>query len=105
MLFAECARLINLTLMAFISLSNRMQTLFSPLVERLGFEYSENDSADTTQLRTLVIAGAATAGDAESVTNRLEVYDLSLITLSAALFKFCLIVFPSTLLAIPPPSR
>ena len=78
-----------------------MQALCSPLVEILGFEYSENDSADITQLRTLAITGAATAGDAASVTNRLEVYDLSLITLSAALFKLCLIASPSTLLAIP----
>jgi hypothetical protein len=82
-----------------------MQALCSPLVEMLGFEYSENDSADITQLRTLAVAGAAAAGDAASVTNRLEVYELSLMSLSAALFKFCLIASPSILPAIPPPSR
>ncbi|KAH9974690.1 peptidase family M1-domain-containing protein [Lactifluus volemus] len=67
------------------------RTLFSPLVERLGFEYSENDSADTTQLRTLVIAGAATAGDAESVTNRLEYIagDTSAIPVDLLVVTFC----------------
>jgi len=35
-----------------------------PLVERLGFEYSADDSADMTSLRTLAISGAASACDA-----------------------------------------
>ncbi|KAH9030818.1 leucyl aminopeptidase [Lactarius hengduanensis] len=39
------------------------RALCSPLVETLGLEYSKDDSADTTQLRTLAIAGAAAAGD------------------------------------------
>ncbi|KAH9043934.1 leucyl aminopeptidase [Lactarius pseudohatsudake] len=39
------------------------RALCSPLVETLGLEYSKDDSADTTQLRTLAIAGAAVAGD------------------------------------------
>jgi hypothetical protein len=39
------------------------QALCSPLVEKLGLEYSKTDSADITQLRTLVVGGAATVGD------------------------------------------
>ncbi|KAH9169598.1 leucyl aminopeptidase [Lactarius sanguifluus] len=39
------------------------RALCSPLVETLGLEYSKDDSADTTQLRTLAVAGAAAAGD------------------------------------------
>ena len=35
----------------------------SPLVEKLGLEYSKSDSADITQLRTLAITGAAAAED------------------------------------------
>jgi hypothetical protein len=88
-----------------ISCSNRMQALCSPLVERLGLEYSKDDSADTTQLRTLAVGGAAIAGDAASVTIQLEFCDLSLITLFAVLFKLCLVVSPSTSLVIPLPSR
>lgn len=40
------------------------QALCSPLVEKLGLEYSKKDSADTTQLRTLAVEGAAAVGDA-----------------------------------------
>jgi hypothetical protein len=40
------------------------QALCSPLVERLGLEYSKTDNADITQLRTLAVEGAATVGDA-----------------------------------------
>jgi aminopeptidase 2 len=40
------------------------QALCSPLVEKLGLEYSKADSADITQLRTLAVEGAATVGDA-----------------------------------------
>ncbi|KAH8986246.1 leucyl aminopeptidase [Lactarius hatsudake] len=39
------------------------RALCSPLVETLGLEYSKDDSADITQLRTLAVAGAAAAGD------------------------------------------
>jgi aminopeptidase 2 len=42
---------------------NIPQALCSPLVERYGLEYSKDDSADVTQLRTLAIGGAAAAGD------------------------------------------
>ncbi|KZT03397.1 uncharacterized protein LAESUDRAFT_761974 [Laetiporus sulphureus 93-53] len=35
--------------------------LFGPIVERVGFEYSDNDSADTRELRTLAITHAADA--------------------------------------------
>jgi len=40
------------------------QALCSPLVDKLGLEYSKTDSADITQLRTLAVGGAATVGDA-----------------------------------------
>ena len=40
------------------------QALCSPLVEKLGLEYSKTDSADITQLRTLAVGGAAAVGDA-----------------------------------------
>ena len=39
------------------------QNLFSPLVEKLGFENGENDSPDTLQLRELAITSAASAND------------------------------------------
>ncbi|KAG8895946.1 Aminopeptidase 2 mitochondrial, partial [Tulasnella sp. 417] len=39
------------------------QSLMKPLVDELGYEYSPDDSADTIQLRTLVIAAAADAKD------------------------------------------
>jgi aminopeptidase 2 len=41
--------------------------LCSPLVEKLGLEYSKTDSADITQLRTLAVGGAAAVGDAATV--------------------------------------
>jgi aminopeptidase 2 len=41
--------------------------LFAPLVEKLGYEYSDSDSADTTLLRTLAIQQAAAAGDPKCV--------------------------------------
>lgn len=34
-----------------------------PLVEKLGFEYSDKDSMDTSLLRTLAIVQASHAGD------------------------------------------
>ncbi|KAG8895964.1 Aminopeptidase 2 mitochondrial, partial [Tulasnella sp. 417] len=39
------------------------RALIKPLVDELGYEYSPDDSADTIQLRTLVIAAAADAKD------------------------------------------
>lgn len=45
-------------------ISPLFQALCSPLVEKLGLEYSKADSADITQLRTLAVGGAATVGDA-----------------------------------------
>ncbi|KAH9964734.1 peptidase family M1-domain-containing protein [Lactifluus volemus] len=53
-------------------LNSFRRALCSPLIERLGLEYSGNDTADTTQLRTLAIAGAATAGDAATVQALLD---------------------------------
>lgn len=35
--------------------------LFTPLVEKLGYVYSDEDSADTRELRTLAIEAAASA--------------------------------------------
>jgi hypothetical protein len=82
-----------------------MQVLWSPLVGRLGLEYSKNDDADTTQLRTLAVCSAANAGDAASVTIRFEICNLSLRRLFAVLFKLCLIASPNTSLVMPLASR
>jgi hypothetical protein len=46
-----------------IRISPYHQTLYSPLVERHGLEYSKDDDADLTQLRTLAVGGAAAAED------------------------------------------
>ncbi|KAH9070829.1 leucyl aminopeptidase [Lactarius deliciosus] len=46
---------------------------YSPLVKKLGLEYSKDDSADITQLRTLAVSGAATAGDAGTIKALLAV--------------------------------
>ena len=61
---------------AFVSISNfhgvctessshisTCQALCSPLVEELGIEYSKDDSAEITQLRTVAVEGAAFSGD------------------------------------------
>ncbi|CEL52347.1 hypothetical protein RSOLAG1IB_00887 [Rhizoctonia solani AG-1 IB] len=45
--------------------------LFSPLVKKLGYEFSENDSPDVRQLRTLAITQSATAQD-ETVIKELR---------------------------------
>ncbi|KIM80851.1 hypothetical protein PILCRDRAFT_9278 [Piloderma croceum F 1598] len=45
------------------SLNTFRRALFNPLVVRLGYEYSETDSADTTLLRTRAIQQAAMAED------------------------------------------
>jgi len=37
--------------------------LVKPVVDRLGFEYSESDDVDTIELRSLAIATAAATGD------------------------------------------
>jgi hypothetical protein len=44
-----------------------LQALYNPLVKRLGYEYFENDSADTTLLRTRAIHQAALAEDQEYI--------------------------------------
>jgi aminopeptidase 2 len=41
------------------------RALYAPLIKRLGYEYSESDSADTTLLRTRAIHHAALAKDQE----------------------------------------
>jgi aminopeptidase 2 len=46
--------------------------LCSPLVDKLGLEYSKKDSADITQLRTLAVGGAAAVGDPATVKALLE---------------------------------
>lgn len=43
------------------------QSLYKPLVDKLGYDYSDEDSADTKQLRTLVVAGAANADEPSCV--------------------------------------
>ncbi|TDL27596.1 hypothetical protein BD410DRAFT_782728 [Rickenella mellea] len=42
--------------------------LYGPLVEQLGFEYHDKDSADTKQLRTLALQGASVAGEQSVIT-------------------------------------
>jgi len=39
--------------------------LFKPIVDRMGFEFGEDDDPDTRQLRTLAISVAAGSEDAE----------------------------------------
>ncbi len=51
------------------------QALCSPLVEKLGLEYSKTDSADITQLRTLAVGGAAAIGDPGQVMLSQIVWD------------------------------
>ncbi|KIO32561.1 hypothetical protein M407DRAFT_213745 [Tulasnella calospora MUT 4182] len=43
------------------------RSLMRPLVDKLGYEYSPDDSADTIQLRTLAIAAAAGAKDPDVI--------------------------------------
>jgi aminopeptidase 2 len=47
------------------------KTVFSPIVERLGYEYSSSESADVSLLRTEAITAAAESGD-ESVVKELQ---------------------------------
>lgn len=42
--------------------------LFSPVANRLGFEYSSGEDPDTTELRTLAISYSADCGDEGCVT-------------------------------------
>lgn len=37
--------------------------MYSPLVEKLGYDYKDDESPDIKQLRTLAVSGAAAAGD------------------------------------------
>lgn len=48
-----------------------IQSLFTPIVLKLGYEYSAQDSADTTQLRTLAVTQAAEGGSKTSVHSHL----------------------------------
>jgi len=48
------------------------RALYSPLVEQYGLEYSKDDSADVTQLRTLAVGGAAAAEDPATVKALIE---------------------------------
>ncbi|KAL0066570.1 Aminopeptidase 2 mitochondrial [Marasmius tenuissimus] len=45
------------------SLDAFRRSLFAPLVKNLGYEYSDSDSVETTQLRTCAIEHALSAGD------------------------------------------
>jgi len=69
--------------------------LCSPLVEKLGLEYSKTDSADVTQLRTLAVGGAASVGDVATVKallNRFSNYiagDTSAIPVDLLGVTFC----------------
>ena len=40
-----------------------LQTLFVPLVNKLGYEYSDSDARDTSLLRTFAVEQASAAGD------------------------------------------
>lgn len=42
-------------------------SLYTPLVDKLGYDYSDSDSADTKQLRTLAISGAAASEEQKVV--------------------------------------
>jgi len=44
-----------------------LQELFVPLVQRLGYQYSDSDSADTIQLRSYAIGSAADANSPEVI--------------------------------------
>ncbi|OBZ75470.1 Aminopeptidase 1 [Grifola frondosa] len=48
-------------------LNNFRNELFVPIVHRLGFEYSDDESVDTRQLRTKAIEQAAAGGDKEVI--------------------------------------
>ncbi|KAG9226085.1 hypothetical protein CCMSSC00406_0004996 [Pleurotus cornucopiae] len=48
-------------------INNFRRALFVPLVDKLGFEYADDESADIRQLRTLAISGAAQAGEPKVV--------------------------------------
>lgn len=41
----------------------RTQSLFSPIVERLGYEYKKDEPVNITELRTLAISRAAAVGE------------------------------------------
>jgi len=48
------------------------RALCSPVLKKLGLEYSKEDSADITQLRTLAVTGAAAAGDPATIKTLLD---------------------------------
>ncbi|BGO90211.1 hypothetical protein NBRC10512_002414 [Rhodotorula toruloides] len=45
------------------AISKFRRELFKPVADRLGFEYSDSDSVDTVELRTMAISTAAVTGD------------------------------------------
>ncbi|SCZ99097.1 BZ3500_MvSof-1268-A1-R1_Chr3-1g05810 [Microbotryum saponariae] len=45
------------------AISKLRRTLFGPVADRLGFEYSDDDDVDTIELRTMAISVAAAADD------------------------------------------
>jgi aminopeptidase 2 len=45
------------------AISKFRRELFKPVADRLGFEYSDADSVDTVELRTMAISTAAVTGD------------------------------------------
>lgn len=51
-----------------------MQVLYNPIIKRLGYEYSSDDSPSVTELRTRAITQAAQAGDAECVYYNLYIF-------------------------------
>ncbi|TFY57887.1 hypothetical protein EVJ58_g6753 [Rhodofomes roseus] len=55
------------------SVQDFLVELFTPLVDKLGYEYSSQDSADTRELRTLAIEGAASGKSPNRIPPELEV--------------------------------
>ncbi len=54
----------SILLMAFIrSNTDYTKELFAPIVDRLGYEYDQDESDDIHELRTTAISEAADAGD------------------------------------------
>lgn len=50
-----------------LNLKYSLQALYNPLIQRLGYDYVDTDSADTTLLRTRAIHQAALAEDEEYI--------------------------------------
>lgn len=55
--------------------SSAIQSLYTPLVTKLGYEYKDDESANIKQLRTLAISEAVASGDPKQVISlSAEVY-------------------------------